>query len=197
MMSMTIISAKCPKDMIEFPTFCIDKYEAPNQEGVIPFAFQIASDGETWCKTKGKRLCHEKEWEFSCSSKFNFLYPYGNQHRKSHCNDDKIWKNANWNLLAKYPKSEAMKEAKRLYQGDKSGFRKECKSNDGVFDLTGNVGEWVRVDYHPKNYTHVIKGCYWSKCYKGVLPNCKFRNSAHSQNFRSYEFGFRCCKNIE
>lgn len=78
-----------------------------------------------------------------------------------------------------------------------SGMNHRCASAQNVLDLTGNIAEWVRTSLpHPNNYTHVVKGCYWSGCYGGTKPNCAFRNPAHPPGFRSYEFGFRCCKNI-
>ena len=72
--------------------------------------------------------------------------------------------------------------------------RAMCLSDAGVYDLTGNVAEWVKRSFpHPNNYDYVVKGCYWSKCYMDNTPDCHFTNSAHPPGFRSYEFGFRCC----
>ena len=41
-----------------------------------------------------------------------------------------------------------------------------------------------------------MKGCYWSGCYGGSGPSCSFVNSAHPGVFRTYEAGFRCCKDL-
>jgi formylglycine-generating enzyme required for sulfatase activity len=68
-------------------------------------------------------------------------------------------------------------------------------SQEGVVDLTGNVAEWVARSFpHTNNYDHVLKGCYWAGCYGGSPPSCAFVNSAHPGAFRTYEAGFRCCR---
>jgi formylglycine-generating enzyme required for sulfatase activity len=91
------------------------------------------------------------------------------------------------------PSQEAMNEAAPL-SGQPSGSNVGCASEDGVYDLTGNVAEWVRRSFdHTNNYDHVMKGCYWAGCYGGANPSCASTNPAHPSGFRSYEAGFRCC----
>lgn len=185
---------QCPVDTVAFATYCMDRYEAPNIEGELPFYYQTAPDGEAWCATKGKRLCTEAEWKSACEGPSGNEYPYGDTYKAHACNDDKTWKAPNWTALGKYPAPEGQAEADRLYQGDPSGSRTMCLTDTGVFDLTGNVAEWVKRSYtHATNYDYVVKGCYWSQCYMDTTPDCNFVNSAHPPGFRSYEFGFRCC----
>ena len=184
----------CPSDTVTFDTYCMDRYEAPNIEGEYPFYYQTAPDGENWCGGKGRRLCTETEWKSACQGPNGLEYPYGNTFIKSACNDDKTWISPNWAVLGTYPAPAAHAEADRLYQGDPSGSRMMCLSDAGVYDLTGNVAEWVRRSLpHTNNYDYVIKGCYWATCYMDSTPDCNFTNSAHPPEFRSYEFGFRCC----
>lgn len=185
---------QCPPDTVAFATYCMDRYEAPNIEGELPFYYQTATDGEAWCTTKGKRLCTEAEWKSACQGPSGNEYPYGNTYKAHACNDDKTWKSPNWTALGKYPAPEGQAEADRLYQGDPSGSRTMCLTDTGVFDLTGNVAEWVKQSFtHANNHGYVVKGCYWSQCYMDTTPDCNFVNSAHPPGFRSYEFGFRCC----
>jgi len=181
--------------MVFVRDFCIDRYEAPNVAGREPFALQTAYDGERWCAARGKRLCSENEWVRACEGASGRVYPYGNVHVRSACNDDRPWISVDWKALAKWPAESAVREAERLYQGEPSGSRPACVSEDGVFDLTGNVAEWVlRSDAPPQaGYAHVLKGCYWAGCYHEPEPDCAFRNSAHPGAFRTYEAGFRCC----
>ncbi len=186
----------CPADMAAVASFCIDRYEAPNEKGELPYALQTAYDGEAWCKVRGKRLCTEDEWVRACEGPQGHVYPYGDAFRPDVCNDDKGWKEVSWKNLAKWPRDAALEEATHLYQGDMSGARAECVSAEGVFDLTGNVAEWVRRAGPPPHpgYDHVLKGCYWAGCYHNPHPNCTFHNGAHPGTFRTYEAGFRCCK---
>ncbi len=187
-------ASPCPADMVGVDTFCIDRYEAPNVAGAKPLAFQIAPEGEAWCKARGKRLCSEAEWVRACQGAAKLAYPYGATYKRSTCNDDKVWKSPSWSTLGTYPSDAAKAEAARLYQADPSGARTGCASEDGVMDLTGNVAEWVTRSFpNANNYDHVMKGCYWSGCYGGAPPSCGFVNPAHPGGFRTYEAGFRCC----
>ncbi len=184
----------CPADMVRIGGFCMDRYEAPNTFGAQPLAMQTATDGEAWCKDHGKRLCTEAEWVRACNGVSKRAYPYGQNHETARCNDDKIWISPNWATLGTWPSGAAKTEAERLYQGEPSGSRKGCESEEGAFDLTGNVAEWVTRSFeNSTNYDHVMKGCYWAGCYGGSMPSCAFVNPAHPGSFRSYEAGFRCC----
>jgi formylglycine-generating enzyme required for sulfatase activity len=185
----------CPADMAPIGRFCIDRYEAPNVKGEVPFALQTAYDGEAWCTGRGKRLCSQDEWVRACEGPHGRAYPYGNEHRDDVCNDDRAWILVRWKALAKWPRDEAVEEATRLFQGDMSGARAACVSEEGVYDLTGNVAEWVRRSTPGTRpfYDHVLKGCYWSGCYKEPHPSCAFTNGVHPGTFRTYEAGFRCC----
>lgn len=186
----------CPADMAAVASFCIDRYEAPNEKGELPYALKTAYDGEAWCEARDKRLCTEDEWERACAGAEGRLYPYGDTYRRDACNDDKTWIEVSWKTLARWPQDEALEEAARLYQADPSGEHAECVTPEGVYDLTGNVAEWVtRRGPPPKpGYDHVLKGCYWAGCYHEPHPNCTFHNGAHPGTFRTYEAGFRCCK---
>lgn len=186
----------CATGMVAVADFCIDRYEAPNEVGQPPLAMQTALAGDEWCRARGKRLCREDEWVRACQGSTGRPFPYGDTYRRSACNDDKTWISPNWSTLGMWPSAAAMAEATRLYQADASGARAECASEEGVFDLTGNVAEWVERSFdHANNYDHVMKGCYWAGCFGGAPPSCAFTNPAHPGGFRSYEAGFRCCAN--
>ncbi|MBI4950695.1 MAG: SUMF1/EgtB/PvdO family nonheme iron enzyme, partial [Myxococcales bacterium] len=185
----------CAADMVLAGSACVDRFEAPNVAGVPPLAMQTAYDGEVWCAARGKRLCTDVEWIRACEGASATPYPYGDTWVAHRCNDDKTWIPPDWGVLASWPSQAAQDEAAALYQGDPSGSREACLSEDGAFDLTGNVAEWVvRTIPNANDYDHVMKGCYWSGCYGGTLPNCSFVNPAHPGGFRSYEAGFRCCR---
>src|SRR5579871_3770805 len=127
----------CPADMAEVADYCIDRFEAPNEEGARPLVAQLARDGERWCAERGKRLCTEAEWVRACEGPEGWLYPYGNEYRPGACNDDKEWRNPDWRKIARYPSPEGRHEVERLDQADASGSRSACVSAEGVFDLTG------------------------------------------------------------
>ncbi|MFT3775941.1 MAG: SUMF1/EgtB/PvdO family nonheme iron enzyme [Minicystis sp.] len=191
----SMMPSPCPPDMAVVGMTCMDFYEAPNQKGADPLVMQSAVDAENWCEAKGKRLCTEDEWDTACAGPEDYVYPYGDTHVASQCNDDKTWKTVNESALNTWPSQTAKDEVDKLWQGAPSGSYEGCVSGYGVYDLTGNIEEWVvRTQPHVNSYPHVLKGCYWAGCYGGASPRCASTNPAHADGFRYYETGFRCCK---
>jgi formylglycine-generating enzyme required for sulfatase activity len=183
---------------------CIDRYEAPNQKGVKPLLMQTAPQAEAWCAERSKRLCTEDEWLRACRGTAGWDFPYGPKYEEHHCNHDKRFIPPRWKTLHRWPAPAGKAEAARLDQSEPSGARETCTTPEGVFDLTGNAAEWVvKTQAHPEacldaeqaKHRHVVQGCYWGKCYrKPHQPRCGYVNCSHPGRFRSYEFGFRCCK---
>jgi formylglycine-generating enzyme required for sulfatase activity len=198
-------SGACPSDMAQVYAFCIDRYEAPNQPGEWPLVMESAMTASAWCEKRGKRLCQEEEWERACAGPQGNAYPYGNEHEAARCVDEKEWIVKDESRIVMWPEKPAMTEVTKLYQAEKSGSRPKCASGYGVFDMTGNVEEWVvtkkkggRADSHDRAPPgHVLKGCYWSGCYGGSKPTCKSTNAAHAETFKFYETGFRCCRDAK
>ncbi len=187
----------CPSSMVRAGNFCIDRYEAPNRRGGRPLVMQSANDANEWCTDHHKRLCTEDEWIAACQGDDHRTYPYGNEHIDDRCNDDKTWMKVDEALLAKWPAPEAKAHAKELYQATPSGSKRQCKSEAGARDMTGNVEEWVvRTRTHANSFPYILIGCYWSGCYGGNKPTCHSTNNAHGPEFRFYETGFRCCRDL-
>jgi hypothetical protein len=102
-----------------FLKVCIDKYEYPNKQGVVPQVTISFQDAQKLCEQQGKRLCTAEEWQWACSGLEAFPYSYGHIFDKSACNTD-----------ARLPEA--------------SGNRYKCIGKFGAMDMTGNVFEWVK-----------------------------------------------------
>ena len=186
-----VVEAPCPEDMIyiEKSHYCIDKYEAPNQEGAYPFYAQTAFQAISYCRSVGKELCTQNRWQTACVGPQHKTYPYGNFYKRGTCNDYKYgWVKVPWLTMGT---PAWLQWCKQQYKGDPSGSHPACVSDYGVYDMTGNVAEWAREPNSP--YGYVTKGGYWYGVLQGT-PTCGFVNPAHSAGFNSYEFGFRCCE---
>jgi formylglycine-generating enzyme len=166
--------------------FCMDRFEYPNQAGENPRVMKSWFEARALCTAAGKRLCNDSEWTLACEGPERLPYPYGLARDATACNIDKAPINVREAELRNVQRRDA--EARRLWQGEPSGSRPECKSAFGVQDLTGNVDEWV-VNETGRPHQSGLKGGYWS----WVRGRCRPLTDGHAEGFRYYQIGFRCC----
>ncbi|MBV9946340.1 MAG: SUMF1/EgtB/PvdO family nonheme iron enzyme [Myxococcales bacterium] len=173
--------------------FCIDRYEWPNQPGVKPEVAVDWIDARERCAGLGKRLCTEAEWTLACEGPERLPYPYGYARNPAACNIDRPY------ILPDEPRWQDPRtrpaELARLDQREPSGARDSCVSPYGVYDMTGNVDEWVvnesgRTDDKP--YVSGLKGGYWGP----VRDRCRPMTTDHNQTYIYYQIGFRCCGEV-
>lgn len=103
--------------------FCIDVYEFPNKKGELPATVSDSEEAKNLCSSSGKRICTKKEWQRACAGSDNRLYPYGYKYDPSKC-------------VTKPDSSEALPV-------QPSGSLTECRTPEGIFDMSGNMAEWV------------------------------------------------------
>lgn len=170
-------------------SFDIDTFEdavedgrAVSGKGLIPatrLSWYAARDA---CRAAGKRLCTEEEWLAACQGarpvdddhdgRFaddmieGTAYPYGDYHEVGRCWDGR-----------------QRGTARPVYTGEMPG----CVSKDGVYDLTGNVEEWVGDS--PENAA-LMGGAFdtsedHARCYR--------RNDTFGPGLANERTGFRCC----
>ena len=147
------------------------------------------SDADAYCRWKGKRLPTEAEWEKSARGTDGRLYPWGNQVASKEL--------ANFALGARFSYSQVLMPVQSYEQG---------KSPYGLYQMAGNVGEWVQ-DWYGTNYYElspernpqgpeqgqfkVLRGGSWSDLPKYLLTYGRFKLPPETRN--SYT-GFRCAK---
>jgi formylglycine-generating enzyme len=172
--------------------YCIDEYEYPNQPGKKPPVMVSFFDAEKSCAEAGKRVCRESEWVAACEGPDETPFPTGFRREPDKCNFDNKWVSPILDRV--YAKDSAIQRAEleRLDRSLPSGARPECKSGFGVFDLTGNVDEWVRADSERKSRRSRfagLKGGAWGH----VRNACRPVTTSHPPDFKYYFIGFRCC----
>lgn len=172
--------------------YCIDEFEFPNQRGAKPPVMVSFYDAEQRCAAAGKRLCSESEWVAACEGPDETPFPYGYRRSPAACNFDNKWTDPNLKRVYS-PDAEVQRaELARLDRSQPSGARPECRSGFGVFDLTGNVDEWVRADQERKQRRSgvaALKGGAWGH----VRNACRPVTTSHPPDFTYYFIGFRCC----
>lgn len=180
------IAATLPTKYVDV---CVNQFEYPNMPGEYPTIFINYFEAQELCFQRGERLCTEEEWTFACEGEDATPYPYGYVRNDEFCNIDHIWRQYNdGKFLA--GGHETMLELDRLWQGEASGMRPECKSSFGVYDMTGNVDEWA-TSSRKRPFIDVMKGGYWGP----VRTRCRPATTIHGPDLEFYQQGFRCCSN--
>jgi len=160
-----------PRRRVENRAFCIDRFEYPNRPGGYPMAGANYKKAAQFCREEGKRLCTEVEWERACrAGKMERVWSFGYKYNPGACNIN----------------SEGI---------EPSGFNPDCRSREGIYDMNGNLSEWVLDSFsetiggQPRIY-HILKGGSYND--RPIFTRCSYVDVR--QGDLSYsEFGFRCC----
>jgi len=172
--------------------FCIDRYEYPSKKGAHPPVMVSAYDAARLCVEQGKRMCFESEWTAACEGPGFKPFPYGYARSGEMCNIDNPWINPSLDAVHHHEDAVRGPELHRLDQSLDSGTLETCKSDFGVYDLTGNFDEWVRTEWRRgKSKWAGLKGGGWGH----VRNACRPITTSHVAHWSYYFISFRCCQN--
>jgi formylglycine-generating enzyme required for sulfatase activity len=174
------------------------KVKAVARAGVKPQGYISKNEAEAACKNARKRLCSGDEWVSACKGKHPTTFPYGDERKSGYCNDS-----GRAPLASLYPdlgegvyaNGAAMNDS-RINEAPNTvaptGSFSKCKNGYGVYDMVGNLHEWV-ADVHDGSRGTFRGGYYQDTHLNG--DGCAYRTTAHAVDYHDYSTGFRCCAN--
>lgn len=173
--------------------FCMDQFEYPNRFGMLPRTNVTYREASQLCARQNKRLCHELEFERACSGLDGWHQPYGPTYVPGTCNTEV---------------DSGVGEDRWLAT---SGAFADCVSPEGIYDLDGNLSEWVEqadgpefatppppLDLPPEHLLSDEKATVRG----GTMWIAIYGSGCHARHFHplfgptSNDDGFRCCSDV-
>lgn len=186
-------ATKCLSKEKRKMSFCVDRYEYPNKKGELPALLISWTEAKKTCESLGKRLCTEAEFNFACEGPEMLPYTYGLERDANKCSIDKEYRKREKKL---FPYDKCMKRPackahlEHLDQRLPAGSLPSCVSPFGVYDMNGNINEWVELPGKKYPDRSGLKGGWWGP----VRGRCRPTVDFHKEDDYGYEEGFRCCK---
>ena len=173
---------------------------AISKPGIFPQGFMSQVQAKTACEAAGKRLCTSDEWETACVGAKKQAFPYGNEHAEGKCNVNK----REPHILDKlFPDIQHLKRTGTQFNDpmlalepgylSQTGEYPQCVTESGVFDMDGNLSEWVS-DTRTRDGQSITFGVFRGAPFSGYTKEgCARKTDAHDQKYHDYSTGARCC----
>ena len=211
---------RCALNMVEIEgRFCIDKYEASlvdilpsgeervrspfgmvgdarvravSEPNVYPQGYVSAHEAARACAASSKRLCRVQEWKRACAGPEKRAYGYGDKREPGRCNDkgrSPVILRYGFRFTPQTMNDGTLNQLEHTLS--KSGEHSGCTNGYGVYDMVGNLHEWV-ADPGGTFYG----GYYQDVSSFGHGEGCSYRTTAHDARYHDYSTGFRCCADV-
>ena len=172
-----------------FSTLADQHVRAVSEPHVYPQGYISAKQADRACRASGKRLCRVAEWQQACRGPANNRYGYADEREPGKCNDK--GQNPVVRLFGfRYDASTMNRPQLNQLPGtlSKTGEHSGCSNGYGVYDMVGNLHEWVADP----------KGAFYGGYYQDVGSvghghGCGYKTTAHEARYHDYSTGFRCC----
>ncbi len=118
-------------------TYSIDRYEYPNESGTVPQLTDSWFQAARLCTEQGKRLCTPEEWIHACQG--SQRQPYSSLDDPTLAEEERF----GYRFCNTTGSEDAGAQPSPATHRAPSGTYSNCHSDYGVYDMTGNVREWV------------------------------------------------------
>ena len=171
---------------------------ATNAKGNHPQGYISAVQAEQACKRSGKRLCSPSEWKKACKGPDKVTYGYSATNEAGRCNDHgrspmmRVFGVSGARAEAYKWTVQRMNDPQLNQLADTvaaSGSHEGCTNGYGVYDMVGNLHEWVS---DPEG---TFLGGYYLDTHQNG-DGCDYRTGAHAVWYHDYSTGFRCCADV-
>ncbi len=203
----------------------ISRLRAVSIAEVVPQSTVSQLEAKQACANAGKRLCTEQQWILVCQGTEGRRYPYEGPLQNGLCNDETksldrqtpertvaefctpghepfyekqpvvngikvTWNTAPWMLHPKNNQQENSLEP--------AGSNQACRTPEQVYDLVGNLDEWVDGTTSCEAGTcGIFLGGFYDRSERpGGTGGCTYRTPAHAPSYSDYSLGFRCCATL-
>lgn len=165
---------------------------AVSRQGVRPSGYVTGVVARAACEGAGKRLCTLDEWRTACRGEADRLFPYGADYEDRACNVNReahpaALLHGHSSLGHLDPRLNHVAAAGApLFHA--TGASPRCVSrwgDDGVFDMVGNVDEWVDEG------AGAFAGGFYAR---GTKSGCGALVDNHPASYLDYSTGVRCCR---
>ncbi len=174
--------------------------KAVSERWVMPQGYMSQLAARAACEAAGKRLCTLEEWRAACQGARKARFPYGEDYEPGRCNVNV----ATPYILDKYfPDIPHLKRSGKQFNDPRllidpdylqwTGQSAECSTPDGLFDMDGNLSEWVEDRVQKADGMH---GTFAGNAFVGYASmGCTRWTDAHAEGYHDYSLGTRCCAN--
>jgi formylglycine-generating enzyme required for sulfatase activity len=167
----------------------------PKRKANHPVVYVSWFDAKAFCEWSGNRLPTEAEWEKGARGTDGRHFPWGNAFDPARANTPQHWLSVGLTP----EKGDTMPV----------GSFEDGKSPYGLYDMAGNVYEWVEDWYKPypgNRYPNrfygerdkILRGGSWYDClsYGCGLSAPSYNRSRFTPEIRNSGFGFRCARSV-